>query len=164
MKKGFAYITEKQPWLDGNNACALGASYGGFMMNWIAGNWNDGFKCLVTHAGLFDMPSFYGSTEELWFPEHDMGGPVWDKTTDYQKFNPAAFVDNWKTPMLVIHGGMDFRVPESEGMQAFQAAQLLGLRSKYLHFPTEGHWVQSPQNGLLWQREFFEWLNTDLKP
>lgn len=158
LKKGFAYITEKQPWLDGNNACALGASYGGFMMNWIAGNWNDGFKCLVTHAGLFDMPSFYGSTEELWFPEHDMGGPVWDKTTDYQKFNPAAFVDNWKTPMLVIHGLKDYRVPYAQGLAAYTTLQRKGIPSRLVIFPDENHWILKPANAERWYNEVFAWM------
>jgi dipeptidyl aminopeptidase/acylaminoacyl peptidase len=158
LKKGLAFVTEQQPWLDKDNACALGASYGGFMMNWIAGNWNDGFKCLVTHAGLFDMPSFYGSTEELWFPEHDMGGPVWDKTTDYQKFNPAAFVDNWKTPMLVIHGLKDYRVPYAQGLGAFTTLQRKGIPSRLVIFPDENHWILKPANSERWYNEIFSWM------
>lgn len=158
LKKGLAFVTEQQPWLDKDNACALGASYGGFMMNWIAGNWNDGFKCLVTHAGLFDMPSFYGSTEELWFPEHDMGGPVWDKSTDYQKFNPAAFVDNWKTPMLVIHGLKDYRVPYAQGLGAFTTLQRKGIPSRLVIFPDENHWILKPANAERWYNEIFSWM------
>lgn len=158
LKKGFAYIIETQPWLDGKNACALGASYGGYMMNWIAGNWNDGFKCLVNHAGLFDMPSFYGSTEELWFPEHDLGGPVWDKTSDYQKFNPAAFVDNWKTPMLVLHGLKDYRVPYAQGLGAFTTLQRKGIPSRLVIFPDENHWILKPANAERWYNEVFAWM------
>ncbi|WP_031565157.1 prolyl oligopeptidase family serine peptidase [Rheinheimera texasensis] len=158
LKKGLAYVTEQQPWLDKDNACALGASYGGFMMNWIAGNWNDGFKCLVTHAGLFDMPSFYGSTEELWFPEHDMGGPVWDKSADYQKFNPAAFVDNWKTPMLVIHGLKDYRVPYAQGLGAYTTLQRKGIPSRLVIFPDENHWILKPANSERWYNEIFSWM------
>ncbi len=158
LKKGLAFVTEQQPWLDKDNACALGASYGGFMMNWIAGNWNDGFKCLVTHAGLFDMPSFYGSTEELWFPEHDMGGPVWDKSADYQKFNPAAFVDNWKTPMLVIHGLKDYRVPYAQGLGAFTTLQRKGIPSRLVIFPDENHWIMKPANAERWYNEIFSWM------
>lgn len=158
LKKGFAYITEQQPWLDKNNACALGASYGGFMMNWIAGNWNDGFKCLVNHAGLFDMPSFYGSTEELWFPEHDMGGPVWDKAADYQKFNPAALVDNWKTPMLVLHGLKDYRVPYAQGLGAYTTLQRKGIPSRLVIFPDENHWILNPANAERWYNEVFRWM------
>ncbi|TXH95383.1 MAG: S9 family peptidase [Rheinheimera sp.] len=158
LKKGLAFVTEQQPWLDKDNACALGASYGGFMMNWIAGNWNDGFKCLVNHAGLFDMPSFYGSTEELWFPEHDMGGPVWDKSADYQKFNPAAFVDNWKTPMLVIHGLKDYRVPYAQGLGAFTTLQRKGIPSRLVMFPDENHWILKPANAERWYNEIFSWM------
>lgn len=158
LKKGMAFVTEQQPWLDKDNACALGASYGGFMMNWIAGNWNEGFKCLVTHAGLFDMPSFYGSTEELWFPEHDMGGPVWDKAADYQKFNPAAFVDNWKTPMLVIHGLKDYRVPYAQGLGAYTTLQRKGIPSRLVIFPDENHWIMKPANAERWYNEIFSWM------
>jgi dipeptidyl aminopeptidase/acylaminoacyl peptidase len=158
LKKGLAFVTEQQPWLDKDNACALGASYGGFMMNWIAGNWTDGFKCLVNHAGLFDMPSFYGSTEELWFPEHDMGGPVWDKAADYQKFNPAAFVDNWKTPMLVIHGLKDYRVPYAQGLGAFTTLQRKAIPSRLVIFPDENHWIMKPANAERWYNEIFSWM------
>ena len=158
LKKGLAFVTEQQSWLDKDNACALGASYGGFMMNWIAGNWTDGFKCLVTHAGLFDMPSFYGSTEELWFPEHDMGGPVWDKAADYQKFNPAAFVDNWKTPMLVIHGLKDYRVPYAQGLGAFTTLQRKAIPSRLVIFPDENHWIMKPTNAERWYNEIFSWM------
>lgn len=158
LKKGMAYITAQQSWLDGSNACALGASYGGFMMNWIQGNWNDGFKCIVTHAGLFDMPSFYGSTEELWFPEHDMGGPAWDKAADYQKFNPAAFVDNWKTPNLVIHGLKDYRVPYAQGLAAYTTLQRKGIPSRLVIFPDENHWILKPANAERWYHEVFDFM------
>ena len=127
-------------------------------MNWIAGNWNDGFKCLVNHAGLFDMPSFYGSTEELWFPEHDMGGPVWDKSTDYQKFNPSAFVENWKTPMLVLHGLKDFRVPYAQGLGAYTTLQRKGIPSRLVIFPDENHWILKPANSERWYNEVFRWM------
>jgi dipeptidyl aminopeptidase/acylaminoacyl peptidase len=115
---------------------------------------------------LFNLESWYGTTEELFFANWDHGGPYWldANKENYKKNSPHNYVSNWNTPILVIHGGMDFRVPESEGMQAFQAAQLKGLKSKYLYFPTESHWVQSPQNSLVWQRSFFEWLKEDLKP
>lgn len=158
LQKGMAFITQDQPWLDGSNACALGASYGGYMMNWIAGNWPTGFKCLVNHAGLFDMPSFYGSTEELWFPEHDMGGPVWNKEGDYHKFNPAALVDNWKTPMLVIHGLKDYRVPYAQGLAAFTTLQRKGIDSKLVLFPDENHWILKPANAERWYNEIFAWM------
>lgn len=156
----------KLPFIDRNRMGAVGASYGGYSVYMLAGIHENRFKTFISHCGLFNLESWYGTTEELFFANWDHKGPYWkaENKENYAKNSPHNYVQNWNTPMLVIHGGMDFRVPESEGMQAFQAAQLLGLRSKYLHFPTEGHWVQSPQNGLLWQREFFEWLNTDLKP
>jgi dipeptidyl aminopeptidase/acylaminoacyl peptidase len=156
----------KLPYIDRNRMGAVGASYGGYSVYMLAGIHENRFKTFISHCGLFNLESWYGTTEELFFANWDHKGPYWkpENKANYTKNSPHNYVQNWNTPMLVIHGGMDFRVPESEGMQAFQAAQLLGLRSKYLHFPTEGHWVQSPQNGLLWQREFFEWHNTDLKP
>ena len=156
----------KLPFIDKNRIGAVGASYGGYSVYMLAGIHENRFKTFISHCGLFNLESWYGTTEELFFANWDHKGPYWktENKENYTKNSPHNYVQNWNTPILVIHGGMDFRVPESEGMQAFQAAQLLGLRSKYLHFPTEGHWVQSPQNGLLWQREFFEWLNTDLKP
>jgi dipeptidyl aminopeptidase/acylaminoacyl peptidase len=156
----------KLPYIDRNRMGAVGASYGGYSVYMLAGIHEKRFKTFISHCGLFNLESWYGTTEELFFANWDHKGPYWkaENKENYTKNSPHNYVQNWNTPILVIHGGMDFRVPESEGIQAFQAAQLLGLRSKYLHFPTEGHWVQSPQNGLLWQREFFEWLNTDLKP
>ena len=156
----------KLPFIDKNRIGAVGASYGGYSVYMLAGIHENRFKTFISHCGLFNLESWYGTTEELFFANWDHKGPYWkaENKENYTKNSPHNYVQNWNTPILVIHVGMDFRVPESEGMQAFQAAQLLGLRSKYLHFPTEGHWVQSPQNGLLWQREFFEWLNTDLKP
>lgn len=158
LQKGLAHITQAEPWLDRTNACALGASYGGYMMNWIAGNWPDGFKCLINHAGLFDMPSFYASTEELWFPEHDLGGPSWDAGSDYVKFNPAAHTNQWKTPMLVIHGLKDYRVPYAQGLGAFTTLQRKGIDSKLVIFPDENHWILKPSNAERWYNETFQWL------
>ncbi|WP_018692552.1 S9 family peptidase [Algicola sagamiensis] len=158
LQKGLAYITEKEKWLDRGRACALGGSYGGYMMNWIAGNWPDGFHCLVNHAGLFDMPSFYQSTEELWFPEHDLGGPYWNKEADYQKYNPAAFVKNWKTPMLVIHGLKDFRVPYAQGLGAYTALQRQNIPSRLVIYPDENHWILKRDNLIHWYGEVFRWM------
>ncbi len=154
-----------EPYVDESKLGAVGASYGGYSVYFLAGVHQNRFKTFISHCGLFNLESWYGTTEELFFANHDIGGPYWlEKNKElYEKNSPHKYVKNWNTPILVIHGGMDFRVPESEGMQAFQAAQLMGLRSKYLLFPKEGHWVQSPQNGLLWHREFFEWLDHDLK-
>lgn len=158
LQKGHEYILKSEPWLDGDRSCALGASYGGYMMNWIAGNWPDGFNCLVNHAGLFDMPSFYHSTEELWFPEHDMGGPVWEGSEDYNKFNPSEFVKNWKTPTLVIQGELDYRVPYAQSLGAFTALQRQGIESRLVTFPTEDHHIRNPDNLIVWYDEVFKWL------
>lgn len=163
LQKGLADIAKKQPWMDANNACALGASYGGYMMNWIQGNWNDGFKCIINHAGLYDMPSFYGSTEELWFPEHDMGGPVWEGSEDYNKFNPAALVKNWQTPMLVIQGELDFRVPYAQSLGAFTALQRQNIPSRLVMFPDEDHHIRNPDNLKVWYQEVFNWMKAYLK-
>jgi len=163
LQKGLDFILADQPWLDGENACALGASYGGYMMNWIAGNWSERFNCLINHAGLFDMPSFYQSTEELWFPEYDMGGPFWgDKdgkmSEDYSKFNPSAFVNNWQTPMLVIQGELDYRVPYAQSLGAFTTLQRKGIDSRLVMFPDEDHHIRKPDNLVVWYQEVFNWL------
>jgi dipeptidyl aminopeptidase/acylaminoacyl peptidase len=164
LKKGYSYILQAQPWIDGERACALGASYGGYMMNWIAGNWPTGFKCLVNHAGLYDMPSFYGSTEELWFPEFDLGGMPWQEGSDYQKFNPAALADKWQTPMLVIHGLKDYRVPYAQGLGAFTNLQRKGIDSRLVIFPDENHWILNKDNRVRWYNEVFDWLDKYTKP
>ncbi len=155
----------KEPYVDAKRLGAVGASYGGYSVYYLAGKHEGRFKTFVSHCGLFNLESWYGTTEELFFANWDNKGPYWyiQNKEYYAQNSPHNFVQNWDTPILVIHGGMDFRVPESEGMQAFQAAQIKGLRSKYLLFPKEGHWITSPQNGILWYREFFEWLDTDLK-
>ncbi len=156
----------QEPYVDETRLGAVGASYGGYSVYMLAGIHENRFKTFIAHCGLFNLESWYGTTEELFFANWDQGGPYWlDENKENYKINsPHNYVANWNTPILVIHGGLDYRVPESEGMQAFQAAQLKGIKSKYLYFPTESHWVQSPQNSLVWQREFFEWLKEDLKP
>jgi len=164
LQKGLAFIVKDQPWLDGGNACALGASYGGYMMNWFAGKWSERFKCLINHAGLYDMPSFYQSTEELWFPEYDMGGPSWQGSEDYNKFNPSAFVDNWNTPMLVIQGELDYRVPYAQSLGAFTTLQRKGIDSRLVMFPNEDHHIRNPDNLVIWYSEVFKWLNRYTQP
>lgn len=156
----------KNSFVDKNRLGAIGASYGGYSVYYLAGIHQKRFKTFISHCGLFNLESWYGTTEELFFANWDIGGPYWDaKNKDYyEKNSPHKLVQNWDTPIMVIHGGNDFRVPESEGMQAYQAAQLKGLKSKFLYFPEEGHWVLKPQNGLVWHREFFKWLDADLKP
>jgi len=163
LQKGLAAALEKYPWLDGSNACALGASYGGFMINWIAGNWADRFKCLVNHDGLFDHRSMYYSTEELWFPEWEAGGPYYENPQGHEKFNPANFVSKWRTPMLVIHSEQDFRVPLEQGIATFTALQRRGIESRFLTFPDENHWVLKPANSLQWHKTVFDWLASYLK-
>lgn len=155
-----------EPWVDEQRLGAVGASYGGYSVYWLAGNHNKRFKAFLSHCGLFNLESWYGTTEELWFANYDIKGPYWDskRQADYAKFSPHRFVQNWDTPIMVIHNELDFRVPLSEGMQAFQAAQLRGIPSRFLYFPDEGHWVSKPQNSILWQREFFAWLDQFLKP
>ena len=154
-----------EPYIDVNRIGAVGASYGGYSVYYLAGIHNNRFKTFVAHCGLFNLESWYGTTEELFFANHDIGGAYWkpENKEFYTKNSPHHKVDQWNTPIMVIHGGMDFRVPESEGMQAFQVAQLKGLKSRYLYFPEESHWVSGPQNSLVWYREFFEWLAEDLK-
>lgn len=153
------------PYVDNKRMGAIGASYGGYSVLFLAGNHNKRFKTFISHCGLFNLESWYGTTEELFFANWDHGGPYWEKENkeNYEKFSPHRYVQNWDTPIMIIQGGSDFRVPEAEGMQAFQAAQLKGIKSKYLYFPDENHWILSPQNGVLWQREFFSWLAEDLK-
>ncbi len=148
----------KFSFLDGNRVAALGASYGGFMINWINGH-TDRFKALVCHDGIFDTRFGYYDTEEVWFPEWEHKGTPWDKPEEFEKVSPAAFVKNWKTPTLVIHGGMDFRIPDSHGMAAFTALQRRNIPSRYLQFPDENHWVLKPQNSKLWHQEVLAWID-----
>jgi dipeptidyl aminopeptidase/acylaminoacyl peptidase len=158
-------VMSNEPYIDENRLGAVGASYGGYSVYYLAGIHEGRFKTFISHCGLFNLESWYGTTEELFFANWDNKGPYWlpENKEYYAKNSPHNFVANWDTPIMVIHGGKDFRVPESEGMQAFQAAKLKGLKSKYLYFPEEGHWISTPQNGILWFREFFDWLDTDLK-
>lgn len=155
---------KEEPYVDAKRLGAVGASYGGYSVYWLAGNHNNRFNAFISHCGLFNMESWYGTTEELFFANWDIGGPYWDVQLrgKYEAFSPHRFVQKWNTPILVIHGEKDFRVPIGEGIQAFQAAQLRDIPSRFLYFPEEGHWVLRPQNGLLWHRVFFDWLETHL--
>ena len=153
-----------EPYVDESRLGAIGASFGGYTVYWLAGNHEGRFSTLVAHAGVFNLESMYGATEEMFFVNFDLGGAYWDGSESYEKFSPHKFVQNWDTPILVIHGEKDFRVPIGEGMQAFAAAQLRGIESRFLYFPQEGHWILSPQNGILWHRVFFDWLARYLQP
>jgi len=164
LKAGLAAALKQYPWLDGEHACALGGSYGGYMMNWIAGQWPDRFKCLVTHDGIFDNRSMYYSTEELWFPEWDMGGPEYAKPENYAKFNPVDYVKDWRTPTLVIHGQLDYRVPYEQGLAVFTALQRRGIPSELLYFPEENHWVLKPADRVQWYQTVIAWMNRWTKP
>ncbi len=151
------------PYVDGDRMGAVGASYGGYSVFMLAGIHENRFKTFIAHDGLFDMKSWYLTTEELWFANWDLGSP-WEKPQPkaYTDFNPSNFVEKWNKPIMVIQGGIDYRVPYEQGQEAFQAAQLKGLKSKFVYFPNENHWVLHPHNGLVWQREFFDWLKETL--
>lgn len=163
LKKGLAAALKRYPWMDGERVGALGASYGGYMINWIAGNWPDRFRCLVNHDGNLDERLAYFDTEELWFPEWEHGGTPWENPEGYEKHNPINYIKNWKTPMLVIHGALDFRVVETQGFSTFTALQRKGIPSKLLYFPDENHWVLKPHNSIFWHDTVLGWLDRWVK-
>lgn len=154
----------REPYVDASRLGCVGASYGGYSVFWLAGHHNKRFKAFIAHCGIFNLESKYASTEELWFPNHDLGGPPWKnpKPASY-RFSPHLYVENWDTPILIITGGNDFRIPYTESLQAFTAARLRNIPSRLLFFPEESHFVLKPQNSILWQREFFGWLNKYVK-
>jgi len=152
----------QEPRIDPRRIAAVGASFGGYTVYWLMGNAGDRFCSMISHCGVFNLESMYGSTEELFFVNWDMGGPYWNDRllrAKYDQFSPHRYVGQWKTPLLVIHGEKDFRVPITQGMEAFTAAQVQRVPSRFLYFPDEGHWVTKPQNSVLWQRVFFDWLD-----
>ena len=163
LQKGLAAAIGRYPWLDGERACALGGSYGGFMMNWIEGNWSDRFRCIVNHDGVFDQRMMYYSTDELWFMEWENGGPQYENPQGYERFNPVNSVARWHTPMLVVHGEQDFRIPYTQGIAAFTALQRRGIESRLLLFPDENHWVLKPANSVMWYHQVLGWLDEHLK-
>lgn len=158
LQKGWEAALKQFPYLDGSRACALGASYGGYMTYWIAGVWNQPWKCLVDHDGVFDTRMMYYATEELWFEEHENGGTPWEHPENYEKFNPIDHVKDWRVPMLVVHSDRDYRIPLSQGLGAFTALQRRGIPSEFLHYPDESHWVQKPQNSVFWHETVNAWL------
>jgi dipeptidyl aminopeptidase/acylaminoacyl peptidase len=159
LQKGLAAALARYPWMDGERVCALGASFGGYMINWIAGNWPDRFRCLVNHDGNIDERMAYYDTEELWFPEWERGGTPWDVPDSYKKHNPIDHVGKWKTPMLVIHGALDYRVVDTQGISTFTALQRRGIPSKLLYFPDENHWVLKPHNSIQWHETVIDWID-----
>jgi dipeptidyl aminopeptidase/acylaminoacyl peptidase/tetratricopeptide (TPR) repeat protein len=161
LMKGLAYM-EQEPYVDATRMAAAGASYGGYMMNWFQGN-TDKFRTLVTHCGVYNFHSMYGTTDEVWFDEWEHGGPPWEKPEEYDKFSPHTRAEHFKTPNLIIHNELDFRVPVSEGLQLFTTLQRKGIPSRLLYFPDEGHWVLKPANSELWHRTVFDWLSEYLK-
>ena len=165
LRLGLAAAGRTDPAVDPANACALGGSYGGFMVDWIAGQWSDGFKCLVSHSGVFDQRSMAFETEELWFSEWEFGGPAFDAAAiaSYERNNPVNFVQNWRTPMLVIHGERDYRIPYSQSLGVFNALQRRGIPSRLVVFPDENHWILKPQNSIQWYREVNRWLDQWLR-
>lgn len=157
----------KESYVDKNRLGAVGASYGGYSVFYLAGIHNKRFKSFISHCGVFNLESMYGTTEEVFFTDWDLAGPYWDKTNalaqkTYNQFNPIKNITKWDTPILIIQGGKDYRVPIGQGQEAFQAAQLQGIKSRFIYFPDENHWVLKPQNALVWQREFFGWLKETL--
>jgi dipeptidyl aminopeptidase/acylaminoacyl peptidase len=153
----------KEPYVNKDKLGCVGASYGGYSVYWLAGNHQGRFKVFIAHCGMFNMESWYGSTEEMFFANHDQNGSYWKNKANYDKFSPHNFVQNWNTPILIIHNEKDFRVPLTQGMEAFTAAQTMGIPSRFLYFPDENHWVSKPQNSVLWHRVFYDWLDRYLK-
>lgn len=155
---------KKEPYVDSERIGAIGASYGGYSVFMLAGVHEGRFKTFISHCGLFNMESWYGTTEELFFANYDLGGPYWDRKNakSYQEFNPIKHIDKWNTPILIFQGGKDFRVPIGQGQEAFQAAQLKGIKSRFVYLPDENHWVLTGHNAQVWQREFFGWLKETL--
>jgi dipeptidyl aminopeptidase/acylaminoacyl peptidase len=160
LQKGLAFATASDPMLDANRACALGGSYGGYMMNWIEGRWADRFRCIVQHDGVFDARAMAYETEELWFDEWEHGQhPYYEAPAEYEKWNPVNYVTNWRTPQLVITSENDFRIPYTQGIAAFTALQRRNIPSRLLVFPDENHWVLKPKNSIQWYDEVFGWMN-----
>ena len=159
LQKGWAAALAKYPFLDGDRACALGGSYGGYMVNWIAGNWSKPWKCLVNHDGIFDNRDMGYATEELWFSEWENGGTPWENPEGYERFNPALHVADWVKPELVIHSQRDYRIPIEQGIATFTALQRKGVPSELLLFPNENHWVLKPKNSVQWHDTVLGWLD-----
>ena len=160
LKRGLAFATSRDPQLQADNACALGASYGGYMMNWIEGHWADRFRCIVQHDGVFDARAMAYETEELWFDEWEHGGHAYyEDPAAFERWNPVNAVAGWSTPQLVITGEKDFRIPYTQGIAAYTALQHKGIPSRLVVFPEENHWVLKPKNSIQWYGEVLGWMN-----
>lgn len=164
LMDGLNFVVNNYKFVDKDHMGALGASYGGFMINWVAGNAPDTFRCLINHDGGFDEFGSYYNTEELWFPEYEFGGTPFENPELYEKWSPSRYVKNWKTPMLVIHGALDYRVNLSEGLSTFNALQRKGIPSRLIVFPDENHWVLQPVNSRFWHKSVIDWMNKWCKP
>ena len=156
--KGLDYMEKTFPFVDETREAAMGASYGGYMANWILGHTNR-FRCIVSHDGMFNAESAYGDTEELWFPNWEFKGPPWNNRELYRKWSPHEYAKNFKTPTLVVHGQLDYRLDVSQGFDLFTTLQVLKVPSKMLYFPDEGHWVLKPQNSRLWYKTVNDWVD-----
>jgi dipeptidyl aminopeptidase/acylaminoacyl peptidase len=158
-------VLKKEPFIDADHMGAVGASYGGYSVLYLAGHHEKRFKAFIAHCGMFNLESQASGTEEMFFVHHDLGGYYWDKPKpkSYSEYSPHLYVDKWDTPIMLVTGMNDFRIPYTESLQAFNIAQLRGIPSKLLIYPNENHWVTKPQNSILWQREFFGWLDKYLK-
>lgn len=163
LQKGWTAALAANPWMDGSRACALGASYGGYMINLIAGRWNEPWRCLVNHAGVYDVAQMMNAMDIANFV-HEFGGPAWERSEVYAAFSPDSYVANWKKPMLVLHGSRDFRVPVEQGLSTFSALQRKGVESRFVHVPDENHWVLKPQNWVAWQQEIMDWTAAHTRP
>jgi dipeptidyl aminopeptidase/acylaminoacyl peptidase len=153
---GVDYVS-RRPYIDSGRMAAAGASYGGYMINWMLGH-TDRFRAFVSHAGVYDLESMFGATEELWFPLWEFQGTPWDNPEMYERWSPSKYVANFKTPTLVVHGEKDYRVPATQGMQLFTALQTRNVPSRFLYFPDEGHWILKPRNSLYWHQTVIDWL------
>lgn len=163
LEKGWAAALSSNPWIDGDRACALGASYGGYMVNMIAGKWNGPWRCLVNHAGVFDVPQLMNAMDIgnfIW----EFGGPSWERKAVYDAFNPETYAGDWTKPMLVLHGSKDFRVPMEQGLATFSALQRQGVPSRFVHVPDENHWVLKPRTWVDWQQEILDWVGRYTAP
>jgi dipeptidyl aminopeptidase/acylaminoacyl peptidase len=168
LMRGLDRVEARYPFIDKSRECALGASYGGYMADWILGHTNH-FACIVTHDGMFDPETFYGSTDELWFPEWEFKGTPWhgveaeagsrEDRSLYRRWSPMRFAANFKTPTLVIHGQLDYRLDVSQGFELFTTLERLNVPTKMLYFPDEGHWVLKPQNSRLWNKTVSDWCD-----